>query len=347
MTIPLLRSCSRLLLTLLFLIAVRGESWAGPAPRYVLEGQELPVALLQTKAATFLVTTHSVLRLEGKQFVRKYRSEGAIRCALAADTALWLGTRQGAVRLDTRRFRGLPVALPDGAGAAEVVSLCRDARGGIWIGAVGYGVFRLASGGVEKVLSAPTINAALVTADSSVWIGSNLGLNRFYHESWTRYNEEGVANLEIPDNFVEKLLPDNQGNLWVLMSAGISVFPGGGPTSSTTELPTATFIGKPGNEVFSVVYVPGVGRVFATAMGLLLLPDAPAGQFASFEPSSTDKIEQKRVLVPFSLPGTTSGRTPHIMQLDQKQRVWLVSPGEVRVLRMKEFRQLAQAGKVG
>lgn len=329
------------LLLLAVLAAGRPAQASGPTS-YLVEGQEKPVALLASGAATYLITEHSVLELKGRQFVRRYRSEVLIRCALALpDTALWLGTQRGAVRLNTRQFGVRRVALPSPAAAAPIAGLCRDAAGAVWLGAVGYGVFRLAGHEVENRLSAPSVSALLATADSSVWIGSSLGLDRFQHQQWTRYNEEGVANFEIPDNIVEKLLPDNAGNLWVLMSAGISVFPGGGgPTPlAPTELPTATFIGRPGNEVFSVAYLPGLGRVFATAMGPLLLPDAPAGPFVSFEPASTDKVEPKQLLVPLNLPGAGQ---PRLVQLDARQRVWVVSTGQVQVWRGPDFRRLAQ-----
>jgi ligand-binding sensor domain-containing protein len=327
---------------LLLVLSTTGWSMADPGPRYQLASHETPVALLTAGRQTLLVTEHSVLQLSGRQFVCKYQSVAPIQCALTADTAVWLGTRQGAVRLSTRQFRAQAVALPGPAEKASVTAVCRDAAGGIWLGALGYGVFRLANGRMEKALSVPTVSAALVTADSSVWIGSTLGLNRFQHEQWTRYNEEGVANLEIPDNLVDKLLPDNTGNLWVIMSAGVSVFPGGG-AAVPVELPTTSFIGRPGNEVFSVACVPGAGRVFATAMGLLLLPDAPAGQFASFEPSVNDKVEQKRVLLPLVLPGTSASNLPRLIQVDRQQRVWLVSSQEVRVISGKEFRRLVKS----
>ncbi|WP_375417285.1 hypothetical protein [uncultured Hymenobacter sp.] len=338
-----LRRVGRLLLLIGALLLVSSPPGRARAPRrYQLGSPEKPVALLPAGAATYLVTEHSVYQFRGRQVVRRYRSEAPIQCALAADTALWLGTARGAVQLSTQQFRPRPLALPEGAGAASVVGLCRDAAGAIWVGAVGYGVFRGQRGAFEKVLSVPSVNAALVTADSSVWIASNLGLSRFQHQQWTRYNEEGVANREIPDNIVEKLLPDNAGNLWVLMSAGISVFPGGGAGAAPAELPTATFIGQPGNEVFSVVYLPGLGRVFATAMGPLLLPDVPAGQFASFEPATTDKVEEKRALIPLHLPGATQ---PRLVQVDQRQRVWVVGESGVQVYGARAFRQLVRAGQ--
>jgi ligand-binding sensor domain-containing protein len=210
----------------------------------------------------------------------------------------------------------------------------------MWVGANGYGVFRWANGAFVQELKTPAINGGVATADSSVWIATSIGLSRKQGPEWTRYNEEGVANHEIPDNIVEKLLPDNAGNLWVVMSDAICVFEGGQRGGAEAELPTVKFLGRPGNEVFSVAYVAGAGCLFATAMGLLLLPNEPATHLASFAPA-TDKVEPKRLLVPLpQLPGTGN---PILLQLDKQQRLWLASTEGVTVLTSKEFSRFVQA----
>ena len=281
-----------------------------------------------------------MFRLEGEQFARKYQSSAPIQCAALADTVLWLGTRQGVLGLNPRTFRARPLALPLPEAAPNITAVFLDRRGALWVGALGYGVLHWVNGAFVHELKTPTINAGVATADSSVWIGTNIGLNRKQGPAWTRYNEEGVANQEIPDNYVEKLLPDNVGNLWVIMSDGICVFEGGARRGATeAELPTAKFLGQPGNEVRGVAHIAGEGRVFATALGLLLLPDGPANSFAA---GNTDKVEPKRLLVPLpALPGAAANTAPHLIQIDEQQRVWLVSEGNVTVLTAKEFHQFA------
>ncbi|WP_310393026.1 two-component regulator propeller domain-containing protein [Hymenobacter sp.] len=319
---------------------------AKPRPRYAVAGNEKPVALLQAGKATYLVTERSVFRLEGPQFVRKYQGSGIIQCATVADTVLWLGTKQGVLRMNTREFRPRPLVLP--VPEPNVTAVFQDRQGALWVGALGYGVFHLVNGEFVHELRTPTINAGVATADSSVWIGTNIGLNRKQGPNWTRYNEEGVANQEIPDNYVEKLLPDNVGNLWVIMSDGICVFEARGQRSAAeAELPTVKFLGRPGNEVHGVAYVAGEGRVFATAMGLLLLPNEPANRLDSFAPSA-DKVEQKQLLVPLpALPGTAAKTPPVLIQVDPQQRLWLVSAGEVAVLTAKEFHKFVHAKGAG
>ena len=320
---------------------------ARPRPHYAIAGNERPVALLHAGQATYLVTQQSVFLLEGRQFVRKSQGPGLIQCAAAVDTVLWLGTQRGVLALNTRRFRPRPVAWPGLATTPNVVALFTDAGGALWVGANGLGVFRWAHGAFIQELNTPSINAGLATADSSVWIATNIGLSRKKGTQWTRYNEEGVANHEIPDNIVEKLLPDNAGNLWVVMSEGLCVFEGlDRHVAAEDELPSVRFLGRPGNEVYGAAYVRGAGRLFATAMGLLLLPTGPAKRFDDFAPAA-DKVEAKPLLVP--LPGPSlSGAAPHapyLVQVDSHERVWLVSTGEITVLTAKQFQAFIHAGQ--
>ena len=323
----------------LLLLGFCRVSAARPRPHYAIEGHEKPVAMLHAGKATYLVTAHSVFRLEGKQLVRKQQLTNTIQCAALTDTVLWLGTHTGALRLSTRTFQPHPVALP-GAESASITALFQDARGTVWVGANGYGVFRWANGSFAQELHTPAINGGAATADSSVWIATSIGLSRKQGTEWMRYNEEGVANHEIPDNIVEKVLPDNAGNIWVVMSDAICVFENGGQRGAAEEeLPTVKFLGRPGNEVFSVASLPGEGRLFATAMGLLLLPNVPTTHLDSFAPS-TDKVEPKRLLVPLpQLPGASN---PVLLEVDKQQRLWLASEDGLTILTPKELHHFLQ-----
>ncbi|AWM31892.1 hypothetical protein [Hymenobacter nivis] len=316
---------------------------ARPRPHYTVAGHEQPVALLRAGRATHLVTQHSVFRLEGAQFVRKHQLPSVIQCTSAADTVLWLGTWQGAqgLSLGAAGCRPHPLALPGAAATARITALFQDAQGALWAGADDYEAFRRApDGAFVAELNTPAITAGAATADGSVWLGTNMGLNRKQGPAWTRYNEEGVANREIPDNLVEKLLPDNTGALWVIMSDAISVLNPKSQAAGEAEVPTVKFLGRPGNKVFGVASVPGAGRVFATAMGLLLLPAAPAGALAA---PATDEVAPQRLLVPLpALPGATTSAPPLLVQVDAQQRVWLAGADEVTVLTAKEFRKFAQ-----
>lgn len=340
-----LRLGSRCLPTLCWLLV--GLGLARPAalharpPHYALPTAEAPVALLPVGRATYLVTTHSVLDLGGRQPVLRYHSAAPLRCALATDSVLWLGSDQGLLRLRIRRDQptwvARPLALPGAAGPAPVTALVRDASGVVWAGIGGYGVYQVLGNELQSSLRIPAVTSGVATADSSVWIGTNLGLHRWQRGAWTRYNEEGVANHEIPDNLVEKLLLDNSGSLWVVMSDAITVFenPGAKPQASAGHLPTVKYLGRPGNEIYSVAYLPGRGHVFATAMGLLLLPTQPPGELAHFD-SATDKVETPQVLVPLTVAGAAVAG-PCLLHVDARQRIWVVQAGSVRVWRPQDL----------
>jgi hypothetical protein len=317
------------------------------APHYPLPSTDAPVALLPVGRATYLVTTHEVLDLSGRQPVPRYHSAAPVRCALATDSVLWLGTEQGLLRLRIGRGRAAgvarPLALPAPAGAAPVTALVREPGGAVWAGFGGYGVYQVAGNELVSTLRIPAVTAGLATADSSVWIGTNLGLHRWQHGAWTRYNEEGVANHEIPDNLVEKLLLDNSGSLWVFMSDAITVFEhtAAHAPASGGHLPTVKYLGRPGNEVYSVAYLPGRGHVFATGMGLLLLPAQPAGELAHFD-SATDKVETPQVLVPLTAAGAAVAG-PCLLHVDTRRRIWVVQAGSVQVLRAQDLQPAAPA----
>jgi ligand-binding sensor domain-containing protein len=334
-------STLRTALLSLLLLSFGGAAQARPRPHYAVPGGEKPVALLHAGHATYLVTAHSVFRLEGREFMRRQQLSSPIQCAaLAADTALWVGTRAGLQSVNTASFKTHALRLPGSDAAPGITAVFRDARGAMWVGANGQGVFRWANNAFTQELHTPAINGGVATADSSVWIATSIGLSRKQGPEWTRYNEEGVANHEIPDNIVEKLLPDNAGNLWVIMSDAICVFEHGGQRGAAEEeLPTVKFIGRPGNEVTGVAALPGTGRLFATTQGLLLLPNESAG-FASFAPTTDDKVVPKQLLMPLTLPPGTGN--PVLLEVDKQQRLWLAGTEGVTVLNSNELHHFIQ-----
>lgn len=331
---PLLAVFRPLLLLLGCLLAL-----AAPAQtRYALPQPEQPVALLAVGRTHYLVTQGGVYELAGRQLLPRYQSSSPIRCALALDTALCLGTQRGALSLHPGHWQAHAWAIP--IPEAPVATLLRDAEGALWIGAEGYGTYRGRPGAWEPVLRVPGVSAGVATPDSAVWLGSNLGLHRYHRGRWTRYNEEGVANFEIPDNLVERLLPDHAGTVWVVMSDAVCALPAG---PRPAELPTATYLGRPGNELLAAAYLPGTGRLFATAQGLLLLPAASATEFASFEPApNTDAIGPKPLLRPVRLPALAGA--PRLAQLDSRQRLWLADSQGLLLLTPRQWRAAVHSG---
>ncbi|MEJ7662738.1 MAG: hypothetical protein WKG07_25820 [Hymenobacter sp.] len=133
---------------------------------------------------------------------------------------------------------------------------------------------------------------------------------------------------------MEKLLPDHAGTTWVVMSEAVCALPAG---ERPAELPAATYLGQPGNELFAVAYLPGAGRLFATGLGLLLLPAPTAHEFGSFEPASTDVVTPKLLLRPLALPGLAA--PPRLARLDARQRLWLADSQGLLVFNASQWRR--------
>ena len=71
-------------------------------------------------------------------------------------------------------------------------------------------------------LSNPTITDILVENDSSIWIGTKIGLNRFNPKtgSFIRYYEKDG----LPDNAIKGMVLDDSGMLWVTTGNGVCRF---------------------------------------------------------------------------------------------------------------------------
>ncbi len=332
-------SLRKFLLLILLLLAARLVP--AQVPRYALPAPEVPVALLAGGPHPFLVTQQGVWECQGRQLRLRYRSPLPLTAALlTGPDELWLGTTKGPRRLSLRT--GQAQTLP-AAPSAPVTALLRDAAGHLWLGLAGHGAYELTGDSLVMRLRIPGISAGLATADGAVWLGTNLGLHRYQAGQWTRYNEEGVANHEIPDNLVEKLLPDGTGRVWVVMSEAICLLdtnPAPATGANHDELPTARFVGQPGNTVRSVIYAPGQGWVLATDLGLLLLPGRqPQAEPAGFTATTaTDEIAPQRLLRP--LP-TGPGPHPALVQRDSHGRLWLASEAGLTVWPARTLRQLA------
>ncbi|MEJ7662739.1 MAG: hypothetical protein WKG07_25825 [Hymenobacter sp.] len=152
--------------SLLLLISVlSGLPPAHAQTRYALPPTEAspPVALLTQGRTQYYITEKGVYELAGRRLLRRYQSPYPITCALATDTALCLGTRQGALSLGWQRWQARPLALPAEAAAAPIVALLRAPDGDLWVGAAGYGTYRGRPGRFEPVLRIPGLSAGVAT----------------------------------------------------------------------------------------------------------------------------------------------------------------------------------------
>jgi signal transduction histidine kinase/CheY-like chemotaxis protein/ligand-binding sensor domain-containing protein len=104
------------------------------------------------------------------------------------DGYLWIGTQEGLVRFDGARFTVFDKRKVPGVGQFSILALCEARDGTLWIGTQASGLISMKAG------------------EFTVHASSASGL---------------------PDNEVDKLVQDDEGQLWIVTPRGLSVFKNG------------------------------------------------------------------------------------------------------------------------
>jgi PAS domain S-box-containing protein len=124
----------------------------------------------------------------------------------------------------TFRFKGdeiqklaAPAVLP---GSSPVISMAETAKGKIWMGTLGAGLFLFADGRAGKIdagLPDRKINCLLPVGNEELWVGTDFGL---YHG-----NDKGFRRAELPSSLgsvqVLSMLRDRDSNIWVGTARGL------------------------------------------------------------------------------------------------------------------------------
>lgn len=154
---------------------------------------------------------------------------------------LWIGTVKGLSVYDpatdtfwSRRHnpRGLHAFPADTTVAVTAVTL--DARGGVWFGSWGRGLFCFdpATNALRHYASAPgglpdnVILALLADQAGAIWVGTlDHGLARLDPQTgqWAHFPPAAADPYALPHHSVHDLLEDRQGNLWVATGGGVAV----------------------------------------------------------------------------------------------------------------------------
>ena len=141
--------------------------------------------------------------------------------------------------------------IPGSLSYNDIWAIHQDKKGRIWIGTNGGGlnlfdketnnfIIWKSSGSLEPALSSNSIYTMyessndIESEESTVlWIGTSDGLNKFVIRDGANRKEVSGLNIEntvytvedgLPDNSVESILEDENGNLWIGTSSGISFF---------------------------------------------------------------------------------------------------------------------------
>lgn len=271
---------------------------------------EIPLKVLYTKNSnvSYILTQQNVYLLSNKKMTVFYTSTEPIHCGFVNDSSIWLGNENGITVLKRKDKQTTKINIEPNVKSYKVVSIVEKQDHTLLIATDAYGLYKYSkSKPAEKVNTMFPINKGVVTSDSSIWIGTDAGLFRNKKDEWTRYNEEGVANFEIPDNIVQNLIVDDFGFLWVIMRNGISVIDVVQRKEDRdhkhneemhAHLPSVEFIGDRENMITDLSYFKGKGYVFATDMGLLWMPiKSDEELLENFHHGHSEKVENKELLI--------------------------------------------------
>lgn len=271
---------------------------------------ETPLGVLYTKNTnvSYILTQKNVYLLSNKRMTVFYKSTETIYCGFVNDSSIWLGIRNGITVLQRKDKQTTNINIEPNVKSYKVVSIVEKQDHTILVATDAYGLYKYSkSNPAEKVNTIFPINKGVVTADSSIWIGTDAGLFRNKKDEWTRYNEEGVANFEIPDNIVQNLIVDDFGFLWVIMRNGISVIEvvqrkedhdHKHAEDMHGHLPSVEFIGDHENMIYDLSYFKGKGYIFATDLGLLWMPiKSDEELMENFHHGHSEKVENKELLI--------------------------------------------------
>ncbi len=302
---------------------------AGPA------GPFTPIALPPSESGENCV--HSLLRdASGRLWIGR-REEVLRRTADGADFAvplrfpgdeggplaevppgIWIGTRSGRlVRLDPRDRVVEEIDL-----GSPINSLAAGSDGALWIGLKGALVRheggRTRRWGAADGVRAGTVRDILAGRDAGAWIasyGGGLGLLSADRVSWV------TRDHGLPDNGVTRILPDEQGRLWLLTNRGIAVAAesqlveaAGGRRSTVDFVAYGAEAGMPeGNYGYPAGFRGDDGRVWFDSIKGVATLDASRFPFHRAVPEAAiDQVEADGRLLAAGDPTIVPAGTNHV-----------------------------------
>ncbi len=157
---------------------------------------------------------------------------------------IWIGTKDGLNRYDGYGFAVYKNVPSDSNSISNnyITALFEDSRGYIWIGTREGGLNRLdptsgyfrrysQSSEIPGSISSNRINSIAEDSSGALWIGTSNGLNRLAAGEAERsqpYFEKFFHDPEKPqsisDDFIEALLVDKRGDLWIGTANGLNRF---------------------------------------------------------------------------------------------------------------------------
>ncbi len=172
----------------------------------------------------WLATYYGLVRFDGIQFrvfdtanTPALPSNKVWSLALDPDGRLWIGTGGGLVKLENGVFRS--VLDHPGLSGRSVRVLMVSARGELWAGVAGEGLFVLRGGAFEGAgLAGETIRSMAEDRVGNVWAGTQTGLYRVGRDGLTHY----TVRDGLPDEIVLSVREDQDGAMWIGTRLGLA-----------------------------------------------------------------------------------------------------------------------------
>jgi signal transduction histidine kinase/ligand-binding sensor domain-containing protein len=132
-----------------------------------------------------------------------------------AGEPLWIGTRDGLVRMDA-----LGWLMPSGGPEDTILSLCGDAQTNLWVGTQSSGLWMRSPAdvwhhwGTADGLPSEMIRHVACGSDGTVWVTTPRGIGIKPGSGYQRFSSVGKLQ-GLPEEGIRQLLDDGEGSFWV------------------------------------------------------------------------------------------------------------------------------------